>query len=342
MFKSPRYPSITRNAIALIAIFGAAASTMMAQTPAAQPATQAQPTLDLRLPAVDTSGDALFSSSVSEDVTPVTEATLHPNVVNFADAMQYGGGQRKRYGRPRYRGANTNEDGSSKYIFYAGAGLAQPTGNTYHYLTPSYGIQVGGGRQFNKHFALPVQFDYDHFGLAGETLNNQQNLYNYYINLYNQENPTAPISQISGLDGSSHVWSFTVDPTYTVYAGEGLGAYVVGAVGFYHKTATFTVPTTQEYCDYYYGCYDYAANEPIDSYTSNAVGFNGGFGLTYKFSRFSGEKFYAEVRYVFVDNSQRQGVTVLTASPSNANVYNDYPANSNRTTYIPIKVGLRF
>jgi hypothetical protein len=265
---------------------------MAAQTAVSQPAAaQTQTNVDLRVPALDTSSDSLFSSSADENATPLTEASLHPTVANFAEAMQYGGGQRRRYGKPRYRGANTNADGSSKYIFFAGAGLAQPTGNTFHYVTPSYDFQVGGGRQFNKHFALPIQFDYDHFGLAGETLNNQENLYNYYINLYNLQNPDAPISPIAGLDGSSHVWSFTVDPTYTVYAGEGLGAYVVAGAGFYHKTTTFTVPTEEQYCDYFYGCYDYAANEPIDSYTSNAVGFNGGFGLTYKFSRFSGEKF---------------------------------------------------
>lgn len=348
MSKLNRSTFFVRNVVALVAISGAGISAMCAQTPAAQPTTvQARPSLDLRVPALDTSSDRLFSSSADEDAAaPVAVASLHPTVVNFGEAMQYGGGQRRRYGRPRYRGANTNADGSSKYIFYGGAGLGQPLGNTYHYLNPGYAIQVGGGRQFNKHFALPIEFDYDHFGFAKATLDNQQALYNYYIGLYDASTggPNDPnyITPISGLDGSSHVWSFSVDPTYTVYSGEGLGAYVVAGAGFYHKTATFTVPSTQEYCDYYYGCYTYNANEPIDSYTSNAPGFSGGLGLTYKYSRFSNVKFYAEVRYVFVDNSQRQGVTVATATPANAGVFNDYPANSNRTTYIPIKVGIRF
>ena len=80
----------------------------------------------------------------------------------------------------------------------------------------------------------------------------------------------------------------------------------------------------------------------IDHYTSNAPGFNAGFGLTYKFSRFSNERFYGEVRYVFMDNSYRPGVTV---NPNVASTYldtNDFPANSNRTTYFPIKFGIRF
>jgi len=332
MLKFNRFTALTRNLVVLMAIPGAGVAFMGAQTPAVQPtATQTPSTLDLRVPAINTSSDSLFSSSADEDAAaPVAVASLHPTVANFAEAMQYGGGQRQRYGRPRYRGANTNQDGSSKWIFYGGAGLSQPLGNTFHYLTPSYGIQVGGGRQFNKHFAVPIEFDYDHFGMAGETIANQQIIYN---TIYG-----AGVAD--GLDGNSHVWSFSVDPTYTVYSGEGLGAYIVAGVGFYHKVANFTLPEEQEYCDFY--CEDFVENENIDHYTSNAPGYSGGIGLTYKFSRFSGERFYIEARYVFVQNSQRSGVTAATVTPDNANVADDYPANSNRTTYIPIKVGLRF
>jgi hypothetical protein len=351
MFKFSRSTVFTCNAVAVLAMLGAGVTAMGAQTSAVQPSSApAQAALDLRLPALDTSSASLFSSSADEDAAvPVTEASVHPTVMNFAEAMQYGGGQRKRYGRTRYRGANTNADGSNKYIFFGGAGLSQPLGNTYHYLTPSWAFQVGGGRQFDKHFALPVQFDYDHFGLAGQTITNQSYIYNTYINQYDTSNDLAPgdanyISPITNLDGNSHVWSFSVDPTYTVYSGEGLGAYVVAGVGFYHKVANFTQP--QSGCDpyylQYYGiCVPYTANQIIDHYTSNAPGFSGGFGLTYKFSRFSNERFYAEIRYVFVDNSQRQGVTVNNIAVA-TNTNNVYPANSNRTGYIPIKVGLRF
>ena len=225
----------------------------------------------------------------------MTVASLHPTVANFAEAMQYGGGQRKRYGKTRYRGANSNADGSQKYIFFGGAGLAQPTGNTFHYLTPSYGIQVGGGRQFNKHFSVPVQFDYDHLGMAGETLQNQATVYNTQIADYNAAYGYQPgdpnyADPISGLDGNSHIWSFTVDPTYTIFSGEGLGAYVVAGVGFYHKVANFTQPESgcdPYYLEYYGICEEYTENQIIDHYTSNAPGFNAGFGLTYKFSKFA-------------------------------------------------------
>lgn len=340
-----RFGSVPRT-VALMAIFGAGAAVMGAQTnlPAsgrtgtvAQPSGKhMEPALNVQVPLTGTSSDALFSSSATEEATlPVTEASVVPATPNFAEMMQYGGGQRKRYGKPRYRGNNTNGDGSSKWIFFGGAGLSQPIGNTWHYLTPSYAFQVGGGRQYSKKFAVPIQFDYDHFGFTKQTLDNQ----------------TIVLDSVFGggsvdglLDGTSHVWSFTVDPTLTFYSGDAWGAYAVAGVGFYHKTANFTIPVTQQGGGYGYGYgygggYGYQSNLPIDKYTSNAPGFDLGFGLTYKFSRFANERFYAEARYVLVVNSQRQGVTVNNLSSTSNNFY---PANSNRTTYIPITLGIRF
>ena len=337
--------NVVRRTLMLSAFLGASVALMGAQaaTPTDVPA---QPQLTSQTPAIDTSHNSLFSSSADTDVpAATTEASVHAVGPNFAEMMQYGG--RQRYGKPRYRGGNTNADGSEKYTFFLGAGFTQPVGNTYHYDTYSYGFQVGAGRNFDAHFGVNLQFDWDNFGLNGRTIGNQQNLYNYYNAAYNTQNGYGPSSPnyaapISGLDGYSHVWSFSLDPTYTFYSGPGLGAYVVAGAGFYHKITTFTVPTTGIGYDPYYGYYQYAANAPIDSYTSNAPGFSGGFGLTYKFSRFSNERFYAEARYVFVDNSQRSGVTVATAASATSNTTNFYPANSNRTTYFPIKVGIRF
>jgi hypothetical protein len=191
---------------------------------------------------------------------------------------------------------------------------------------------------------LNLEFDYDHFGMTSATLQNQENLYNYFIGLYNAtpDGLANPATPIAGLDGNNHIWSFSLDPSYNFYSGEGLGAYVIGGFGFYHKVANFTEPEEGEYCDPYYGCYPYVANGVIDHYTSNAPGVNGGLGLTYKFSHFSNEKLFAEVRYVYTFNSARAGVTAATASPADEDVANDFPYNSNRTGYLPVKFGLRF
>ena len=123
-------------------------------------------------------------------------------------------------------------------------------------------------------------------------------------------------------------------------SGQGLGAYITAGAGFYHKVANFTLPQEGEECDGFYGCYIYTENANVDHYTSNAPGFDGGVGLTYKFSRFSNERFYGEVRYVFVDNQYKPGVTTATVDTYSG--YNYFPQNSNTTSYFPIKFGLRF
>ncbi len=236
---------------------------------------------------------------------------------------------RRRYGRPRYNDNNHNADGSSKYGFLAGVGLTIPLGDTYHYLNTDYAFQVGGGRNFNKNFSLMLQFDYDHFGFNGRTITQESTIYD----------PTGSQGINGLLDGKTHIWSFTLDPSYNFYQSEGVGAYVVGGVGFYHKVAGFFVPEP-EIIETVFGPEELEANATIQNFTSNAVGFNGGFGLTYKPSRFANQKLYVEARYVFIDNSQRYGATLSNYTTYTGSDF--FPGNSNRTTYIPIKAGIRF
>jgi hypothetical protein len=215
-----------------------------------------------------------------------------------------------------------------------------PIGITHKYETPSWGLQAGFGRDWSKTFGVIAQFDYDHFGLQGATLANESYIYTGAANG-------------QGFDGNNHVWSFTINPTYTFPTTGSTGAYLVVGAGFYHKVTNFTLP--QQECADYYCQFVITVNSTcgaICHYTSNAPGFSGGFGLTYKFSKFSNQRFYVEARYVFVDNSQRTGLTVADSTsppygtPSNPGGtytgYNVYPANSDHTTYIPIKFGIRF
>ena len=284
---------------------------------------------------------ASYSSSLSSSYAD-SAATTDSGARFNLDSAALGSSQpppRRRYGRPNYASGNTNKDGSKKYTFLGGMGLTLPAGNTHKYETPSYGFQFGGGRNFNKYTGLLLQFDYDHFGLQGKTLANQTYLYDYGCTATQLANGTCGVS---GLDGSNHVWSFTLNPTFTLPTEGSLGAYMVLGGGFYHKVTNFTEPGTGEYCDPYYGCYTYQANQTIDHYTSNAVGVNGGFGLTYKFSKFSNERFYLEARYVYIPNSQRFGYTAANVATTTYNGYDAYPANSNRTTFIPVNFGIRF
>jgi hypothetical protein len=238
---------------------------------------------------------------------------------------------RRTYGRPNYADSHTNADGSNKYTLFGGAGFTLATGGAHNYLTTSYDIQVGVGRNFNKHLGVAVQFDRDNFGLQTATL---QKVLNYY----NQGIPSTSSAYISTLGGSNHTWSFTLDPIYTFNDPDSkFGGYATVGAGFYHKVTDFTTPGTGYYYDPYYGYIQYTANEIIDSYVSNSVGFNAGLGATYKFSKFAGERLYVEGRYVFTDNSPRRfDISGATA------YYNVFPQNSAKTTFIPITIGIRF
>ena len=338
--------ALARRTAALAVVAGASTLAAHAQqvTPVAGPKAPQSLTAMLSQPLNLASSAAVnYSSSTSDVAAPVDTAAASSLDLGLPAELQPP--PRRRYGRPRYNDSSHNPDGSNKYTFIVGAGASTPVNDFSNYNNLSYGFQVGAGRNFNKNVGLIFQFDYDNFGYKGATLANQLNLYNYIIAVQNSQSPAnQQIAPLGSLDGSAHVWSFTLNPIYTLTQREGIGAYVVGGVGFYHKAANFTTPATGVGYDPYYGYYQYTANQPIDQYFSNAVGFNGGFGLTYKPSKFAGERLYAEVRYNYMLNSARQGITlanVATAS-STANFSNLYPQNSNRTAYLPVKVGIRF
>jgi hypothetical protein len=236
---------------------------------------------------------------------------------------------RRRYGRPNYKDSKTNSDGSAKYTFLVGGGLTVPVGDSHGYLATSYDIQAGAGRNFNKTFGVMVDFNWANFGFQTATLNNQLATYN---------GTCSGGCGLTQLGGTSHVWSFSLDPVMNFYTSDTTGAYVIGGAGFYHKTANFTIPSIGQYCDFFGFCYQFQANQTIDKYSSNAFGVNGGLGLTYKFSRFAGERFFVEGRYVYTFNSARS----FSLGDINGNNFNVFPQNSHKTSYIPITFGIRF
>lgn len=246
----------------------------------------------------------------------------------------------RRYGRrPVYADSRHNADGSNKYTFFGGAGFTLPTGGTKAYYSPSYDFQFGGGRNFNNKLALLAEFDWHNFGIQQSVLNNLLAEYQALGATDGSGNP------LTVLGGNAHIWSFSLDPQYTFLQGENFGGYVIGGVGFYHKYTQFTVPSTGYYFDPYYGQIPYAANAPIDKYVSNAVGVNGGVGATYKLSRFSDIKLYAEARFVYTANSARQFYDGRTGSVNptpNPHYFDVFPQNGAKTTYIPITIGIRF
>ena len=282
------------------------------------PDPDAKPTLNLG------DGGIAYSSSVG-----ATELASAENfTIGNAEVSAAQPAPRRRYGRPNYSDKMHNPDGSSKIAFVVGGGFTVPvfTPST-NYLKLSYKLMGGVGYNFNKNFGVLAQFDYDHFALPGGLITSQMAVYNAQGYTYSD----GTTVDFSGLDGSTHDWSLTLNPTFNFYQGETSGAYAVVGGGFYHKVTNFTLPQTGTYCDYYGICYSYQANQTFDFYTSNSAGVNGGIGFTFKPSRFASERLFAEARYVFNFNNQRP------ASGTNL-----FPGNSATTSYIPVTVGIRF
>ena len=246
--------------------------------------------------------------------------------------------RRRRYGRPNYNDRWHNQDGSSKLAFNASVGFNIPVGSdSTDFLKTSYRFQVGAGYNMSRKFGIMLQFDWDNFGLPANLITSQRNLYQNAGFYYSDGTPV----DFTGMDGHTRIWSFTLNPTYNFYQGEKMGAYVVGGGGFYHKTTNFTLPQTGTGFDPYYGYYQFQSNQSFDAYTSNSPGVNGGIGVTYKFSRFASERFFAEAKYVHTFNSARIGDPAITGNP--AGIFNNlYPPNSNETSYIPITFGVRW
>jgi len=239
---------------------------------------------------------------------------------------------RRTYNRPTYSDNSHNKDGSNKYTFLVGGGFTLPTGITRNDLKTNFNLQGGVGRNFSNNVGLIAQFDFANFGIQNSTLNTLLATYNSIGAVDQNGNP------FSQLGGSSHVWSLTINPIYYISQSDSSGIYVVGGFGYYHKTANFTIPAVGTYCDPYYGCDQYQANQSVDKYTSNAFGVNAGIGFTHRLSPFASQRLFVEARYVFVDNQPRP----YSLGSTTSSYFNVFPQNSARTTFIPVTVGIRF
>jgi hypothetical protein len=257
------------------------------------------------------STDALLggSSGGSSFAEPAASASASP---------QYGGGGR-RSSYPTY------ESRFSHIAFEGGFGFSAPIGNDTKfstadinngYLSPAqsigYGITVGGGWNFTKKFGALIEYQFLRQGMSND-----------YLDALNTAEGTSGSG--ASIGGNINTWSFTIDPIYYLPFSHKSGAYVTGGGGFYRKVTNFTEPV--ESCDYYGDCFD--VPETVDHFSSNQGGVNGGVGFYHKvFGEDSNGKFYAEVRYVWVNSP------VASAS-------NSYQG-SGTEGFIPVTFGIRF
>ncbi len=269
------------------------------------------------------SSSAAYQAYLSTDALPGGGSSSEPSAsaspASSSALPQYGGSGGRQSSYPSY------ESRTSHIAFEGGFGFSVPVGNDTKfsqadinngYLSPAqsvgYDLTVGAGWNFTKKFGALLEYQFLRQGMSND-----------YLNALNTAEGTSGSG--SSIGGNINTWSFTIDPIFYMPFSRKSGAYVTGGGGFYRKVTNFTEPV--ESCDYY----DYCYNVPVtvDHFSSNQGGANGGVGFYRKvFGEDSNAKFYAEVRYVWVDSP------VASAS-------NSYQG-SGTEGLIPVTFGIRF
>jgi hypothetical protein len=270
------------------------------------------------------------ASKISADAQSYSSSTVYSASLNSDALLGAAPAEPVASASPQY-GGHTNYPSYNNYsstwshiAFDAGAGFTAPIGNdtTFSqaalnagYLSPSegwgYNINFGGGWNFSKKFGVLLEYQF-----------NRENMDNGYLNAFNAANPS--VSSSGGLGGNINTWSLTLDPVYYLPYSQGSGFFVTAGGGFYRKVTNFTEPVCGEEYFYYY-----CENATAYHFSSNQGGFNAGLGWYHKvFGPDSNGKFYAEVRYVWVDSP--------TAETSN------YYQGEGTEGLIPVTFGVRF
>lgn len=162
----------------------------------------------------------------------------------------------------------------SKYTFEGGGGLSVPAGAAADRFNTGWNLLFGGGYRFNRHISGLLEYQLDRYSLTNTLL----------------QNSNQP-------DGFNSYWSLTLNPRYDFTLHHGLGGYVTGGYGLYHRRLAFTDPSQSVgYCDPYTGyCYDNGA-PVVAEFTNFKGGFNLGGGMTYALGD-SGLKVFSDVRF---------------------------------------------
>ena len=164
----------------------------------------------------------------------------------------------------------------SKWLFNIGGGIGFPQGDISNFVNDGGNFVVGGGMNFSRWFGIDTEYMW----------------HDLPINSRTKALLTTPDAS-----ARQHVWSF--NPIVHM-EGHKLGAYLIGGIGWYHRSGETTTPGIGVVCDPYwswwFGCTLGQVNFVTGSRSSNAFGENIGAGITFRLGQ-SHAKFYTEARY---------------------------------------------
>lgn len=165
----------------------------------------------------------------------------------------------------------------SKFNFVMGGGPGFPLGDMSSFADTGGHFLVGGGFNFSRMFGLDTEFMWHDLPI---------------------NSATRQLLQTPG--ATARQYSVTVNPIVHLPFASKLGAYVIGGIGWYHRSGETTTPGTGVVCDPYwswwYGCAIGSVDFVTGSRSADAFGGNIGGGLTFRLGE-SHAKIFTEVRY---------------------------------------------
>jgi hypothetical protein len=184
--------------------------------------------------------------------------------------------------------AQYGSEDESKINSNLGFSVSAPVSTTAEAINSGFGIAAGVGYNFNRRNAFIGEFSWNRLYPSGQQLQ-----------------PLRAVLQSQNLDGTSDLFVLSGNYRFEL-RGKSLGTYVIGGLGWYHRTTdlskevTSGVGTTCSSAWLWWGfsCVSgtVVANQTIVSSGSSSWGANGGIGFTVRVGE-APYRLYLESRY---------------------------------------------
>ena len=173
----------------------------------------------------------------------------------------------------------------SKLTFSAGGGPTFPGKHSGSRLKTGFNLTGGIGFHPVKAFGVMAEFGFNNMSLSDRELNN-----------------------IGVPDGSTRIYSVTLNPIIHLIPNGPVDFYLIGGGGYYRRTIEFTEPSSAiaTAFDPYYGIFfpvEIPTNTILGSYSQNKAGVNGGAGFAVRFGENGRASIFAESRYHYIYTS---------------------------------------
>lgn len=168
-----------------------------------------------------------------------------------------------------------------KANFNIGGGVGFPVSELSNFANAGGNFVAGAGVNFERHFGVNGEFMWHDLPIK------------------------SSVKQALGTPGAeARQYSVTVNPIVNFEGDHRIGGYVIGGIGWYHRSGETTTPALGVVCDPYwswwFGCTVGTVSAITGSTSDDTWGQNIGAGVTARLGE-SHAKFYAEFRYHHAD-----------------------------------------